>query len=813
MADIKMKDFLLQYFMQLRFNQMPAEVRAQYDAYAKNDDFRGNMKDWKKKLMHVDANGKLVQNDLPDATDVGGTWELSDDEWKDLFKAFQNAFRKMQAHREDFKENGPAKEFLDEYFGDPATHLFSNAVANTDAENEIQGEFKTFLQAYQNTLPTILKQWGLLDDKFKYSDLLSGISSKKYNKDPEFQQRLVQIADYLTSYQYDPDFRARLQLGNESIDFSKTREGFKDGAIPQQKMDSFKLNYQSMLNTIYREKKVSDVFKNFDGGKISGQMDKAKEKIAYDDKNSEDYVPPKRDDKLTPMQQLSRWADDTYDNVLDKYIKLHGDRLYMSNSAKLIVKAVSGAKIKPTDGLAKVLDSADAIKKGLMYKSPTATKHFEWFVKTMGELKASMPKAFEGALKNGGQLKAIVSEMIMKAVREGKKDEAKTAMEVLSVIKYGYTTSKIMDALRGESLTIFSDGGLSWNKNEGMQFVTKAMDKSIKFVFMSLGYAITVAGNAYKLNGSKFNHKGGRMDGAHKTWLRENAQARSDADNLRNQNNAMDVAARSTHEQDLTALDRGNGRINATNIEQKRDEVERERARHARSRARLDAARARPQFQQAETLVQEVDALNNQLTNADVQIQQINTNIANLTAQMAGAPAPMAQAIADRILQLQDDKNNLVAQRAPLDAAYRAKTGQVWHPTAPGATPAHGPAYDAAKLMLEDADNKKTRLDARVRATDRKADRVAKYDNATQQIQELNDRIDRRNEEMANWDDNHKDGYRELMAYWDFLESGRDSHLGRMYSWTPMSKQWKQKVFDKKKKGMMDKYVNNYQYS
>ena len=52
---VKMNDFLLQYYMQLRFNHMPAEVRAKFNEYAKNDDFRGHMKDWKKNLM---TNGK-----------------------------------------------------------------------------------------------------------------------------------------------------------------------------------------------------------------------------------------------------------------------------------------------------------------------------------------------------------------------------------------------------------------------------------------------------------------------------------------------------------------------------------------------------------------------------------------------------------------------------------------------------------------------------------------------------------------------------------------------------------------------------------
>ena len=46
---VKMDDFVLQYYMQYRFNHMPPEVRAQFDVYVKSDDFRGNMKTWKKK--------------------------------------------------------------------------------------------------------------------------------------------------------------------------------------------------------------------------------------------------------------------------------------------------------------------------------------------------------------------------------------------------------------------------------------------------------------------------------------------------------------------------------------------------------------------------------------------------------------------------------------------------------------------------------------------------------------------------------------------------------------------------------------------
>ena len=76
--------------------------------------------------------------------------------------------------------------------------------------------------------------------------------------------------------------------------------------------------------------------------------------------------------------------------------------------------------------------------------------------------------------------------------------------------------------------------------------------------------------------------------------------------------------------------------------------------------------------------------------------------------------------------------------------------------------------------------------------------KINDYENATENLKELNDRIQKRNDTVNNWDDNHKDKYRELMAYWDMLETGRDSHTGKMYSWTPGSAKDKQKNFNKK---------------
>ena len=240
MANVKMGDFLLQYYMQRRFNTMPATVRAQFDVYAKSDDFRGNMKDWKKKLMHTDANGKLVENTMPySATtnnpthpdDLTGNMTMTDDEWEKLFKAFQNAFRNMSANAESFKDNAKATSFLKENFGDPNTHLFSNAVADTNAELLIQGAFRQFLEDHKNSLDIYLKQWGLTDSDFSYSDLISGIKSKKYNTDPAFQDKVKTVAQYLNVYGRQSDFQTAIgmQPGEHIPDFTDVENGFDSG--------------------------------------------------------------------------------------------------------------------------------------------------------------------------------------------------------------------------------------------------------------------------------------------------------------------------------------------------------------------------------------------------------------------------------------------------------------------------------------------------------------------------------------------------------------------------------------------------------
>ena len=806
MADVKMGDFLLQYYMQRRFNTMPAVVRAQFDEYTKSDDFRSksNMKDWKKKLMHTDADGKLVENTMPYSAapgttphpdDTTGNMTMTDDEWEKLFKAFQDAFRKMSANADSFKDNAKATSFLKEHFGDPNTHLFSNAVANPTAETLIQGVFKKFLEDYKNSLEIYFKQWGLIDSDFSYSDLMSGIRSKKYNTDPAFQDKVTTAAQYLNVYGRQADFQTAIGIhpGATIPDFTQIENGFDSGAVDPAKLDYFKRNYKDFLNTLATESKVYDVFKQYDKGKISKHLDAANDKVDYANKDSKDYVPPKRDDELTPWQQLKENVSDTWSDYMDKYTKLTGDRVYFSNSAKLIFKALTGAKFKPTDGLGKLLDSAGDIKKNLMYKSPRAVDHFEWMEKTLGDLKNTMPKAFAGALKNGGQMRALVSELILNAVRDNKIDEAKTAMEVLSVVKYGYTTSKIMDTLRADKdlFTIFSDKDLSWNKNEGVKFVTNAMDKTVRFAFLTAGYAITGIGNAIRLNGSKFNGKTGRIKNAHDAWVAQNDAARTAAEAHRTTENAADTAKKAPFESTLSTLDAAG--INAGNIDSKRTDLETAKKTAETAKKKYESAQKRYNnltdiINKDKQLSDNSTALRNDIKKLDTEIKKRETALAS-GATFAALPPATASAIANQLLQekisLENEKQKKEQQRAQIvkqriDLRPRANAARRAESTRKA-------AYDTAKLAYDAAQNTADDLNTK----------IDDFDNATARIKELDESIKKRNDTINNWDKDHQDKYRELMAYWDMLETGRDSHTGNFYSWMPGSAKKKQDRFDK----------------
>ena len=92
-------------------------------------------------------------------------------------------------------------------------------------------------------------------------------------------------------------------------------------------------------------------------------------------------------------------------------------------------------------------------------------------------------------------------------------------------------------------------------------------------------------------------------------------------------------------------------------------------------------------------------------------------------------------------------------------------------------------------------------------------DRLKKWKSATDSIDEINKRISKRDEVMDKWNEDHKDKFMELMAYWDMLETGRNTHMGKMYNWKPIKAGSAQKNFDQNKQTIISDYLSGYSYS
>lgn len=738
-----MNDFLLEYYKRLIFRSMPIEQFVHFCEYVDADDLGGHMKLWKEELLErdpadtsrylKDAAGLYVRKNLPDPE--SGEWELSPEEWEKFFKAFNNAFQAMDASKKSFKYEKKPNDFLKKYFGNEG-QLFSYATADGAAEIKI-AELLDILTKHETGMKQLLK--GYFNEDFAWKDLIDGINSKKYNKDPKFRKTMVDIAEAV-AYDTLTVPSTVLSMVGHKLNFDAISNGFENSVINPAKMTQFKLIYSDLMKELYTNTAAFKYFSASDPTKISKSLNEAKEVIDYNNTESKDYISPKRADELTLPQRISEWWDNTYSNYLEKYVKLTGDRMFFSPYAKAIFKEVDKLKIKPTDGLDKIIENSDKISGELKKKYKKAPDHFDWFIKTLKELKASMGKgkAFEKALQNGNLVNKMVQEIIVKAIRENKIDEAKTTMELLATLRYTLTSSKIMDAFSKSDLTIFSDKNLSWNKNEGIGFVASVMDGGLKATLKLVGYTLTVAGNIIRRTGTKFKGKvGDRMKAARDAKLAENDQKLAD---IRAAKSAYETG-RSTAKTHLASLISAGYTYSGlkTNI----------------TTYTTDVTAKKAEF---DTKLQELEdyTMYHSLTDSDR--IRIDTAISALKNDNFAAIDP-------RILTGLTD-STLVTKLTDLLTTQSE--------------------YKTANTNLE---NGQTKLQELLAARDD----VIRYNNL----------INKANDDIAHWEENHPDKFKELMAYWDMCNSGM------VRSWWGNAEK-SQKAFDNKKKTMFDDYLASY---
>ena len=778
----------------MHFNAMPTDVRARFDDFVKKDSLTDTMRLWRDKYMHLD-NGVYVENNMPDTT---RTSDLPDDVAKELFLVCQNAFVGMNSAMSSFKDTDPLSvAFVNEYFG--TGKLFNISKASTSCEEGI-----TEILELIKSNPSI-KQWvsqakdedgnKIFDNQNALEDFLRKCDSKDYNTNGKVQSKIKKVAGAfqratwngvadtplapIGELQHLNDVIASdaFAMDPDSIDSTKLTE-FRENILPRNNTTDNGYN-TGILQTLYRSKTIRDKFAKHDNGVITGIINKAETEIDYQKKDSANYVAPKVNDSLNPLQQLEKWCSDTYADTLKKYEELRGAPLFFFPESEDIFRAIDKEKIKPADGLNTVLDKASSIQNRLN-ASPQAKLYFNWFLETINEVKADIPKAIEGAWKDGQQMRTVIDKIILRAAAPNNDDphamqKAMVAMEIMNAMKYGMLTGRLVEALKQTDFSLFSDDKLSWNKNEGIQFVTKALDKSIRAAFIGIGYVATFARNKIMLSKArtkykdKHNQNGTAIGDAFQEQesIRQSQQAIQNQD-LRNEISSIRQGI-SDSEQDLNDL--ATDGIDSNTISGKEQDVQ-------NYKTSLDAQQTNENsFQEKMGILRHKMELERDISNLTAEIT--STSPDSLQDRITKAEAKYRNPDTYRDMptrkkeelgeQLYDEWKNLEKQLNDKRQELADKNNEL---TTNSTNFANAKTYITAHrgdhITYRHTEKKYNSL----------KEKTKKFREATANLQEQNEVLRAKNDAMQNWDKEHCNKVFLLQKFWNELQSGHEKSFG-----------------------------------
>ena len=863
MAKGEMNDFLKAFYRRLHTDAMDYDVLARLVDNKKKGLLTKEQETW------FDPNDGFIvpdsdpQNalgykakDLPELNDIK---ELTKDELKKLYEAFAQAMAGMKTASADYtSKDGDAKKFVKLYVDEIG--LFTTPKATRECKNSIQklidllneeGKTPEEIETIKNIKQVIRTETKKVDkDELMFEQpedlekLLTKCADGKYDSDTSVQNKIKQVARtldrYLNSYSFYIEGEDSSTQKNKQYLSSNLGDGLqiigRDDAfsvieVTKKNLENFRDIYGSeLLKKLYHNKDIREKFRKHDNKKITDKIDKAEGKISYQDPNSDDYVSPKTDDVLTPVQQIEKWATDTYNNSLKKYAKLRGDPLMFSPFATEICKALDKEKIKPTDGLPAVIEKAEAIKKRIPNK--TVMEHLDWFLATMGDIKKKYPKALDGAWKNSKQMKCVITEIILKATgpnaKEEDMDKAKTAMEIMSVMKYGTVTSKVLDAMKDTDFTLFSDGKLSWNKNEGIAFITKAFDKSIKLAFEGVGCGATFINNQIFLHRIGFNDRDNENGPLAMRFNDERSRLTNKftADqNATNDANALDTNKIDQDEKSLRSLNRH--RINDSTIDAKTTTAENYKARMEHWKHQMDEYQQKmAQNQQAyddynkqQAIIDEYTNLGSTITSLQSQLDLKKDEIRTKRTQIMTSTT-YKDPLTGQSMGMEESKEKekeLAEEVKGLHSEYNSIKAELDEKMAMDSDPdkatkiadAHNKmiALSNKKKAYESAEKGYKRAEVRYESFQEKHSKlnsnIEEFHRAKKEIDELNTNIDTRNAAMANWGKTNRNKVAELEDFWNFLQTGKT----RTWSFNTKAAQ---KKFDDNKQDWFQNFVAQY---
>lgn len=877
MAQGEMDDFLKKYYRQLHANAMPDDVLAQLVDYKKKGIISGHQQEWLDTYFEPDPdkNNELgyKRKEVPEPKDEK---ELFPAEAEKLYEAFALALAGMKADSATYDDvnDANAKKFVTDWVDKREVFPIPKAT------DECEAGIKKIINLLKNSPEAANIRQVVLDETKKdngdklfaqpedLNKLIKKCDEGKYNTDRSVQEKIQKVAQtldsYLNSYSWDDESALNTKSRNkraigkiaDELAIVKRSDAFSKIEIPD--LTDFKEIYaKQLLDTLYLDKSVRDKFRAHDDKKITEKIDKAEGKVSWHDTNSDDYIKPKIEDTLTALEQLEKWSKDKYTDSLKKYEELRGQHLFFGPEAKEICKAIDKEKVKPSDGVKGLLDKASAIKDRLANK--TLTKHFDWFIDTMNWLNKETPKALAGCWKDARKMKAVITQIILKATNpQTLKDDpdaiekAKTAMEIMTVMKYGMLTSKTLEALKSSDISIFSDGSLSWNKNEAISFVTKAFDKSIKAAFVGLGYGVTFARNKIMMSnmrGLRFKDKDNQQGALAKNFkdnkytldnyvANDKKALKAEIDNKKQE--------RTDTEQKLQNLGIDQKSVDET-LKPKKAQIEEQLAepkKHmdAATKAKEDAQKNIDKFTNQRERNEEDEKEYTELTriiNGD-DIKELKTKVAENQKSLTEKKSQFnmydlfdahgnymydpqitdpeqrkahKEQLANEIAELQNQLGNQTSEIQKLEHA-NAHEGRIadaeknrlelqdshkaYEEAVSGIKNAQND-YDAAE---QDYAKAKAEYDtiAANEGYDDISNKISEFEDATKSLTEINKTLDAREKAYANWDAEHVNKVVELENHWNFLQSGKSKTM-RLFSNNI------QKKFDKNKHQLFMNYV------
>ncbi len=258
-------------------------------------------------------------------------------------------------------------------------------------------------------------------------------------------------------------------------------------------LQKFAVNIDKVFEEIVSKDKLRDAV-TARGGDFAKWISEGLKKSNY--KDGDDKVGQKFTDRKRffgrAESAVKGYLADTWDKLSDK----HKRHIYQTK-ANFVVEGLLKEKVKPTDGLGKVLEKLD----GIADKQPVPVqKQIKWMKKTLGAM--SNTTQFKEALTHGGQMQNVVNDIIAVVASDSDMENAMMTLETLAVMSSSMTTSGVREELHKMDFTIFSDPSMSFNKG-GLGVLTKAIDKTLRFATLAVYEAGNFVANAIKKTGGK----------------------------------------------------------------------------------------------------------------------------------------------------------------------------------------------------------------------------------------------------------------------------------------------------------------------